>query len=384
MRFLIAQSGGPTAVINASLVGAIQRAKEKGHEIFGSLYGIEGILNSKIAPLNFERDELERISHTPGAFLGSCRHKLPNDPTDEEYDMIFKKIKEEKIDAFLYIGGNDSMDAVSKLFHQAENREIPLIVNGIPKTIDNDLMKTDHCPGFVSSAKFLNVIASEFVIDSFSYSTFPICVIEVMGRDTGWLSISLKYAEKLVDGLKVLTYVPEKPISEEKMIEDVKKYSKQPLLVAVSEGIKNEKGEYFHSTNTMDAFGHPKLGGVGEYVSHILQKVKKVKFVNPSFTQRAASHFVSHLDFEEAKMVGAQAIDISESGKSGLFMAIERVENDYLSKVNPISVDEVANKVKCVPDSFLTEDSTEFMRYISPLLKELEAFPSLSRRNWMQ
>ncbi len=376
MRFLIAQSGGPTAVINSSLVGAIRRAKEKGHEIFGSLYGIEGVLKSQITPLNFEDKELERISHTPGAFLGSCRHKLP-EAEDEEYDVIFKVLKENKIDAFLYIGGNDSMDAVLKLSREAKKRGSPLIVNGIPKTIDNDLVETDHCPGFASSAKFLNTLASEFVVDSVSYESFPICVMEVMGRDTGWLAASLRYSEKLVKGLKVLTYVPEIPISEEKMLEDVRKYAVQPLLVAVSEGIKNEKGDYFRAAKKVDAFGHPQLGGVGEYVSELLKKIKKVKFVNPSFTQRAASHCVSEVDFEEAQMVGSRAVDVCEDGKTGLFLGIERLENNYLSDVKTVEIEKVANKVKYVPNSFLEEDSNLILEYLSPLMGELESFPSI-------
>ncbi len=376
MRFLIAQSGGPTAVINSSLVGAIKRAYERGHEIFGGLYGIEGILNSQIVPLNFSDEELENISHTPGAFLGSCRYKLPKE--GPEYDRLFKVFKERKIDVFLYIGGNDSMDAVMKIHEEAERRGLSLIVNGIPKTIDNDLVETDHCPGFVSSAKFLNTIASEFVIDSTSYSSFSICVMEVMGRDTGWLATSLKYSEKLVSGLKVLTYIPERPISEEKMLEDVEKYSDGPLLVVVSEGIRNEKGEYFHFSKEVDAFGHPKLGGVGEYVSQLLKKIKKVKFVNPSFVQRAASHCVSELDFEEARMVGSKAVDISEEGKNGVFLAIERLENDYLSDVKTVEIEKVANKVKYVSNSFF-EDDEFFWRYFSPLLKELKPFPASLR-----
>jgi 6-phosphofructokinase len=384
MRFLIAQSGGPTAVINASLAGAIKRAKENGHEIFGSLYGIEGVLNSKIVQLKFSDKKLEEISRMPGAFLGSCRHKLPNDPGNEEYDIIFKKFEENKIDAFLYIGGNDSMDAVSKIYREAVRRHFPLVVNGIPKTIDNDLVETDHCPGFASSAKFLNTLASEFVVDSISYSSYPICVIEAMGRDTGWLAASLKYVETLVDGLKVLTYIPEKPISEKEMLDEVLAYKDQPLLVSVSEGIKNEKGEYFHATNKFDAFGHPKLGGAGEYVSELLQKIKKVKFINPSFAQRAASHCVSELDFEEAKMVGSRSVDISEQGKTGLFMAIERTETDYTSDVKPVDIEKVANKIKYVPDSFVEENSSSLLEYLSPLLKDLKPFPSLSWRDEVQ
>ncbi len=374
MRILVAQSGGPTAVINSSLVGVLKRAQELGHEVLGGLNGIEGILKSQIVSLNFSDDELNKIAHRPGAFLGSCRYKLP--PRGEEYDLLFDVIEKNHVDAFLYIGGNDSMDAVMKLHAESVRRNIDLLVNGIPKTVDNDLVETDHCPGYLSAAKFLNTIASEFVIDSISYSSFPICVMETMGRDTGWLAASLKYSEKLVNGLKVLVYIPEIPTSLDEILEEADQRKSQPLLVVVSEGVKKANGEYLKSDEEVDAFGHPKLGGVGEYVASALKKVKKTKFLNPGFSQRSASHCTSELDFKEADMVGAKAVDICEEGKSGLFMGIKRLEKNYLSTISPTSVEKVANKVKYLPREFSENDFELFLDYISPMLKELTPFIS--------
>ncbi len=378
MRILIAQSGGPTSVINASLTEAIKRSRELGHEMLGGLYGIEGILQSKIISMNQSDKELERISHTPGAFLGSCRHVLPGSQS-EEYDTLFDLFHSQNIGAFLYIGGNDSMDSVAKIYKEAERRHFPILVNGIPKTIDNDLVETDHCPGFASSARFLNMIASEFVIDSSSYSTPPICVVETMGRDTGWLAASLKFSEHLVKGLKVLTYLPEFPVSVEEMLDEVAEYKSQPLLVSVSEGIKDKQGNYLQSIQISDSFGHPKLGGSGEYVASLLKKIRKVKFVNPSFTQRSASHAISPIDFEEAKMVASKAVDLVEKGKSGLFVGIERIEKNYLSSTKIVEVEKVANRIKYVPKAFLENDMKAFLEYIDPLIGEMNPFSKFPR-----
>ena len=378
MKILIAQSGGPTSVINASLAEAVKRGHELGHETIGGLYGIEGILQSKIIPMNQNQKELERISHTPGAFLGSCRYVLPESP-NEVYDTLFNFFHSQKINAFLYIGGNDSMDSVAKIHKEAEKRHFPLLVNGIPKTIDNDLVETDHCPGFASSARFLNTIASEFVVDSLSYSTPPICVMETMGRDTGWLAASLKLSEHLVEGLKVLNYLPETPVSAEEILDEVDKYKSQPLLVSVSEGIKDKRGNYLQSNQILDSFGHPKLGGSGEYVASLLKKIRKTKFVNSSFTQRSASHDISPVDFEEAKMVASKAVELVEEGKSGFFIGIERIEKDYLSSTKIVEVEKVANKIKYVPKIFLENDMKALVEYIDPLIGEMKPFPKFPR-----
>ncbi len=372
MRILVAQSGGPTAVINASLVGVIERARKLGHEVFGGLNGIEGILKSRIVPLKMDDEEFESIAHTPGAFLGTCRHKLPMD--GEVYDALFKILSQNRIDAFLYIGGNDSMDAVAKIKKNAEKRGFRLLVNGIPKTVDNDLVNTDHCPGYLSAAKFLNTVAKEFVVDSLSYSSFPICVMETMGRDTGWLAASLKYAERIVKGLKVLAYVPEIPVTMERILDEVEKFKDGPLLVSVSEGIRKENGEYLKSRSELDAFGHPKLGGVGEYVAQNLQKIKKTKFINLSFSQRSAAHCVSELDFEEAQMVGSYGVNVCEKGKSGLFMGIKRVQEDYQSVVTPTEVEDVANNVRYLPKKFIEYDFKKFLDYLSPMMKDLNFY----------
>ncbi len=373
MRILVAQSGGPTAVINASLVGAVKRARELGHEIFGGIYGIEGVLKDKVIPLLQSELELEKISHTPGAFLGSCRFVLPEFGA-EEYDVLFKVFEARKIDAFLYIGGNDSMDSVAKIYLEAQRRHFPMLVIGIPKTIDNDLVETDHCPGFASAAKFLNIVASEFVIDSIAYSKPSISVVETMGRDTGWLAASLKLSERLVKGLKTLIYLPEKPTSDEEILSDVQIFKDGPLLVVVSEGTVDEKGNYLKSTPVLDSFGHPKLGGVGEHVASLLEKIGKVKLVNPGFVQRAASHIVSSVDFQEAQMVASFAVDSVDDGKSGFFVAIDREKKDYLSTAKLVPISKVANKVKKVPQELLDNDMRGFVEYLEPLVDGLPDF----------
>lgn len=371
MRILVAQSGGPTAVINASLAGAIERSYELGYEVLGGFYGIEGILESKIAKLILGKSELESLKNTPGAYLGSCRYNLP-EPPNKVYDDFFEIVKSQKIDGFLYIGGNDSMDSVDKIARESKRRNSPLIVGGIPKTIDNDLISTDHCPGYPSAAKFLNVVASEFVIDSNAYSKSPICVMEIMGRDSGWLASSLKVAEEMVEDLKVITYIPERRISEERVLDEVASVKQKFLLVAVSEGIKDENGRYFSALKEKDAFGHSKLGGAGERVAEIAEKIGKIKFINPSFLQRSASHLISDVDLKEAFMVGTDGIDAIKNGENGFFVSIERNMGDlYSSKTKIISIKGIANRIKTVPDDFTDKD---IVNYVKPLLGKLPKY----------
>ncbi|MGC8611135.1 MAG: 6-phosphofructokinase [Mesoaciditoga sp.] len=370
MRVLVAQSGGPTAVINASLSGVIREAKSLKWEIYGGLYGIEGILQSKITPLEMDDKKLERLEKTPGAYLGSCRYNLP-DPPHEVYDKLFEIFKSNKIDAFLYIGGNDSMQTVWKIYKEIERRKSHVKVGGIPKTIDNDLVGTDHCPGFPSAAKFLNVVASEFVIDSNVYSKPSICVIETMGRDSGWLAASLKMAEEIVKGLKVITYIPERPVSEEAILDEVYALKDNPLLVSVSEGIKDKDGQYFYTVGSRDVFGNVKLGGSGERVAGIIEKIGKVKFVNPSFLQRAASHIVSSIDVKEAIMVGFDGVRALQF-HNGFFASIERINNDrYESQTKIIPIEEVVGKIRTMPLDFNDE---MIKSYVGPLIDELPAY----------
>lgn len=375
MKILVAQSGGPTAVINASLSGVIKRAKMLNHEVIGGLYGIEGILESKLINLKMRNEEIRLLGKTPGSYLGSCRYNLPT-PPDQVYDRFFDVIKFNKIDAFLYIGGNDSMDSVAKISMEAKSRKLPLLIGGIPKTVDNDLVQTDHCPGFPSAAKFLNVIASEFVIDSNAYSKPSICVMEVMGRDSGWLTASIKLSEEIVDGLSVITYIPEKAVTEAQILDEVST-KKGMILVAVSEGIKNMEGKYFSAIEITDAFGHPKLGGAGERVANIIEKIGKVKFVNPSFLQRSASHIVSEIDLKEAVMVGVDAVDALESNKNAFFISIQRNDGDnYSSKTKVVSIEGIGNKIKTIPEDF---DDRKLKAYVRPLIGKM---PKYARRRF--
>ncbi len=376
MRILVAQSGGPTAVINASLSGVIERAKQLNHDVIGGLYGIEGILESKLVNLKIEDENIQLLKKTPGAYLGSCRYSLPKPPS-EIYDRFFDVINSNKIDAFLYIGGNDSMDSVEKISNEVNRRKLPLLTGGIPKTIDNDLVETDHCPGFPSAAKFINILASEFVMDSMAYSKLPICVMEIMGRDSGWLTESVKLSEEIIDGLNVISYIPEKMVSEDQVLDEVSS-KKGMVLVAVSEGIRNKDGKYFSAMEIKDAFGHPKLSGAGEKIAAIIEKIGKAKFVNPSFLQRSASHVVSEVDLKEAVMVGADAVDALENGKNAFFVSIERNNGDasYSSKTKIISIEGIGNRIKTVPEDFNVQ---KLIEYLKPLVGEL---PKYARRKF--
>ena len=378
---IIAQSGGPTAVINSSLLGVIDAAKKmKIQHIYGALNGIDGILNEAIIDLNAEDEkELAYLKNTPSATLGSVRLHLKDytvDPTP--YEKIHEVFKKLNIRYFFYIGGNDSMDTCYKVAEYFKNNSYDCKVIGIPKTIDNDLVGTDHTPGFGSSVKYVVNVLSEIYLDTHAYKKGRVTVVEIMGRNAGWLtasSILTKVSNTPVD----LIYVPESPFEINNFLNKVKTLydQKQKVLVAVSEGIKTKDGEYFlksHMSNITDAFGHTQLGGVGQVLCEIISKKLglPVRAVELNLPQRASSHIASLTDIEEAYNCGKYALEQAVKGETGKMVVMNRTSN-YHIKYELMDIEGIANAVKVVPTEYINEDgdyiNDSFIDYALPLIQ---------------
>jgi 6-phosphofructokinase 1 len=382
---LVAQSGGPTAVINSSLYGVIMEASNssKIDKVYGGINGIEGILKKKIIDIfEIPYDRINNMKFTPSAALGSCRYRLKDyKENDEEYRKLFDIFKEFNIKYFFYIGGNDSMETVYKIHSYAQEIGFEINVIGIPKTIDNDLLLTDHSPGFGSAAKFIATVTLELALDGEAYETKTINVMEVMGRNAGWLAASSALVKDKLPNLRHLIYLPEVPFSEEKFLEEVNQAYKEygNVFITVSEGIKDEKGNYIETgagSYKQDSFGHRQLGGVGDYIEYLVkQKIyKRVRMTRLGFTQRSALHFASQVDFEEAEKVGRKAVQFALSGESGKMVAIVRDSDaPYTIHFETVDAEKVCNAEKLIPASWITEDGTyvkdEFFRYARPLIQ---------------
>lgn len=378
---IIAQSGGPTAVINSSLLGVIDAAKKmKIQHIYGALNGIDGILNEAIIDLNTEDEkELAYLKNTPSATLGSVRLHLKDytvDPTP--YEKIHEVFKKLNIRYFFYIGGNDSMDTCYKVAEYFKNNSYDCKVIGIPKTIDNDLVGTDHTPGFGSSVKYVVNVLSEIYLDTHAYKKGRVTVVEIMGRNAGWLtasSILTKVANTPVD----LIYVPESPFEINNFLKKVKTIydQKQKVLVAVSEGIKTKDGEYFlksHMSNKTDAFGHTQLGGVGQVLCEIISEKLglPVRAVELNLPQRSSSHIASLTDIEEAYNCGKYALEQAVKGETGKMVVMNRTSN-YHIKYELMDIKGIANAVKVVPTEYINKDgdyiNDSFIDYALPLIQ---------------
>lgn len=382
---LVAQSGGPTVAINASLAGVIQGALDSGHfnKIYGSLNGVQGLLNGRLMDLSKKVEEvplfIELLKKSPSMYLGSCRYQLPDYSEDDApYAYIFNQFKKYKIDAFFYIGGNDSMDTVDKLntYAKAVNSNIKII--GIPKTIDNDLCVTDHTPGFGSAAKYVASTLLEIGHDTSIYPINSVTIVEIMGRDAGWLTGASVLARNKYNFAPHLIYLPEVPFDENYFIEDVKaamnKYNN--VVIAVSEGIKNANGQYISATSAVeDTFGHSQLSGTGKCLEYIIKQnlQVKVRSVEINILQRSAAHMSSITDIGEAFRLGRHAVDISIKGKSGVMVTAIRKSNDpYNVVMSDTDVKNVAGLVKHVPREWINErgnDVTQqFIDYAYPLI----------------
>lgn len=388
---VVGQSGGPTAAINATLSGVIREVISNRDEgVIGTLYGmrngIEGFLEEKLVDLTafFDSEEkLKALETTPAAALGSCRKKLKSYEEDgDTYSRLLEIFKKYNIRYFFYIGGNDSMDTVLKLSRYAAVNDYEIRVVGVPKTVDNDLAATDHTPGFGSAAKFVATTMKELRRDVGVYTVKAVTVVEVMGRDAGWLTAASALPMLSGDRAPDLIYLPERVFDPERFLEDVKRIHKSfpDVLVAVSEGIKLKNGEYVGAASdsaTLDAFGHKPLSGTGKVLEELIKTRIgcKARSIELNLPQRCASHIASLTDIQESVAVGRGAVDAALTGESGVMMCFERIEKcgRYSVKVKSADISKIANAVRRVPDEFINEDGNgiteQGLKYLAPLIE---------------
>jgi 6-phosphofructokinase len=387
-NLLVAQSGGPTAVINASLAGVIQEAgkHECIEEIYGGANGILGMLDEELIDINEERAKtIEGLKHTPAAALGSCRYKLDFKKKPEQaakdMDRLFEVFGAHNIRYFFYIGGNDSQDTANKIHEQAMARGHEMRVNGVPKTIDNDLPHTDHCPGYGSVIKYNGATVMEVAIDLAGMATNggSCCVIEVMGRSAGWIAAGTVLAKRTPDEAPHIILVPELPFNEEAFLAKVKETSDRlkSCVVVVGEGLKNAAGEEIAADKTrVDAFGHPVLSGAAEHLGELVQgKLNlKTRTVKLGYAQRAAAHCASATDSAEAVACGEAAVRAAIQGQSGFMVKIVRLQNSpykWTTDLQPLP--DIANVEHKIPRDWFTEDgflpNEKFIEYARPLIE---------------
>lgn len=381
----VAQSGGPTAAINASLAGVIKGVLEHSDfdRIYGSLNGITGILEERYLDLTdiFNKDDnLTLLKRTPAMYLGSCRFKLPQPEKDiSPYEFIFRKFEELNIGAFFYIGGNDSMDTVDKLSAYAASIGSEVHVIGIPKTIDNDLCVTDHTPGFGSAAKYVASSILEISHDTLIYHVKSVTIVEIMGRDAGWLTAASALARNDYSTAPHLIYLPERAFDTEAFLSDVSRLlnERDNVVIAVSEGIRDKEGNYISaSTGSSDNFGHSQLSGAGKALEYLVQERLhvKVRSVEVNILQRCGGHIASLTDLDESFEEGRFGVKLAGEGESGKMITISRTSNEpYQVSYGAAAISEIANKVKNVPESYINEagnDVTEDMiTYLKPLIQ---------------
>lgn len=381
---IIAQSGGPTSVINSSVVGLLHANKDLKafDKVFAGLNGIEGILNGNIIELSsMSDDEINTFRYTPSSGLGSCRYKMKNlEESSEEYDKLLDILKVNDIKAFFYVGGNDSMDTIAKLGKYAKETGIDIKFIGIPKTIDNDLMHTDHTPGFGSAAKFIATTALETYLDSSVYINNGIFILETMGRDTGWLAASACTARINGEPVADFIYLPEVAFEIEKFLLDVRKrfQEKNKVFIVVSEGIRNSEGKFITEVEKQahDKFGHAQLGGVGSYLKNLIIQsgiTSRVKSLELGVLQRCAIHCASDIDLNEAFEAGYSALKFALEGNSGYMVAIKRESNTpYTTSHFLVEADKIANNVKYFPKTLINDEGNhikeEALEYFLPLI----------------
>lgn len=384
---IVGQSGGPTSVINASLAGVFQACQSRGADtVYGMCNGIAGLLEGRVVDLSkslLTSLEIELLKRTPSSYLGSCRFKLPDVNADTQvYETIFKILKELEIEWFFYIGGNDSMDTICKLSDYAKQIGSTIKFMGVPKTIDNDLMVTDHTPGYGSAAKYIGVIMKEIIRDATVYGTPYVTIVEIMGRNAGWLTAAAALARSEdCEGVDMIC-LPEIPFGVENFIKKVERMQKdkKSVVIAVSEGVKLADGRYVcelaDDARFVDAFGHKNLTGTARYLTNQVAANLgvKVRPVELSTLQRCAGHMTSRTDITEAFQVGGAAAKAAFEGHSGEMIALKRLSNDpYQCTTEPHDVHEVANFEKKVPLEWINADYTDmlpqFLAYARPLIQ---------------
>lgn len=387
-NLIVGQSGGPTAVINSSLYGVVSEGlahSDEIGEVYGMVNGIEGFLEDRI--LNFREalpgEQLEYLKHTPGAYLGSCRYKLPESLEDPVYPLLFEKFEKLNIGWFFYIGGNDSMDTVSKLSRYAAKINSPVRVIGEPKTIDNDLVNTDHTPGYGSAAKYVASTVREIVLDASVYEKKSVTIVEIMGRHAGWLTAAGVLARKYEGDNPRYIYLPESDFDTEDFLKDIEKALEKDccVVVCVSEGIHDADGtficEYDSSVGT-DTFGHKMLAGCGKYLENLVRERLGVKArsVELNVSQRCSASLISAADQQEAVAAGRFGVQAALDGITGKMVSfIRRTEADGTVRIECglEDVNAICNEEKTVPADWIINNgsdvSEKFLQYVFPLVQ---------------
>ncbi len=384
---IVGQSGGPTAAINATLAGVIRGVRDEKciSTLYGAFHGMEGMLSHKICNLSAQfPDEasLKILEQTPAAALGSCRMRLPqpeDDPT--VYESLFSYFKELNIRYFFYIGGNDSMDTVDKLTTYAEKTDYTIRIMGVPKTIDNDVIGTDHTPGYGSAAKFIATSMLEILRDCAVYTTKAVTIVEIMGRDAGWLTAAAALPRKICGTAPDLVYVPERPFDYSLFFRDVRSaLERHPnVVVAVSEGIRFANGRYVGESaqnGVKDVFGHQYLAGTGKALELAVKNEIgcKVRSIELNLLQRCASHCASRTDLDEAVSIGREAVRCAAAGASGKMMCFRRESSSpYTVSSFCKDISSIANRVRTLPDEFIHPDANHItdacLDYLFPLIQ---------------
>ena len=384
---IVGQSGGPTSVINSSLAGVYQACERRGAQhVYGMLHGIQGLLDEKICDLT-ERLQanlhIELLKRTPSSFLGSCRYKLPEPEEDEAvFEKLFAILKKLDIRWFFYIGGNDSMDTINKLARYGAQVGSGIRFMGVPKTIDNDLMLTDHTPGYGSAAKYIGVVMKEIIRDATVYGTNYVTIVEIMGRNAGWLTAAAALARgDDCEGVDLIC-LPELPFHTDRFLAKVERMQKEraSVVIAVSEGVKLPDGRFVcelsDDARRVDAFGHINLTGTARYLSNLVARnlPTKTRSVELSILQRCAGHVTSRTDITEAYQVGGAAAKAAFEGVTAKMVALKRLSNDpYQCTTELVDIDKVANLEKKVPVEWINEARTdmlpEFLAYARPLIQ---------------
>lgn len=381
-NLLVGQSGGPTVAINASLSGVLEMGYQMPEigKVYGARNGIQGVLEERLCDMEPYRDQLEVLRVTPSMFLGSCRYKLPEEGEGQDiYEKIFEVFSRYEIGYFFYIGGNDSMDTVLKLSAYAEKIGYDISIIGVPKTIDNDLMEIDHTPGFGSAAKYIASSILEMAHDTYIYPVKSVLIVEIMGRNAGWLTASSVLARNEYSDAPHLIYLPEKPFQTSRFIRDVQEQleHKDQVIVAVSEGIRDTEGKYISAqASQVDQFGHVMLSGTGKYLESLVADTIgcKVRSVELNVLQRCASHIASKTDIMEAAQLGREAVKKAVEGQTGVMSRLTRTSDDpYVVEYSMAPIARIANEEKKIPAEWINEEGNdvtdEMTAYLKPLIQ---------------
>lgn len=385
---IIGQSGGPTSVINASAYGVIRTALDSEYitNVYGAAHGIKGVLNDELYDMSKEDDsELALLMHTPSSALGSCRYKLADSEQDDtDYKRILEIFKKYDVRYFFYNGGNDSMDTCNKISKYMQSVGYECRIMGVPKTVDNDLWGTDHCPGFASAAKYVSTSIMELYHDARVYDSPMVCVVEIMGRHAGWLAASASIATHFGQGPD-LVYLPEVAFNIPEFLNDVERiyHDTGKVIVAVSEGIHDENGkliaEYGAENAPVDSFGHKQLGGLAATLVNMIKDRMgsiKIRGIELSLLQRCAAHFASETDVQESFLAGKTAVELATSGITDKMVGFERSydnNSNYICNIKLMDLSAVANAEKKVPREWINDKGNgmnqAYLDYVLPLIQ---------------